>query len=127
MTAMKIEKASKNSPHDLVNPVIMRLLGSRLHFLFGGGTMILTVTGRKSGKRYDVPLTHVPGFEELISTPCGRALIMKLGLVSVMLPIGFINLIDSGRDPFSSMVVMELILAFGVFATTGSLTSLPPP
>jgi len=54
------EKADKNSPHDLVNPGILRLLGSRLHFLLSGGALILTVTGRKSGRRYDVPVNWVP-------------------------------------------------------------------
>lgn len=61
MTATKKdEKAGKTSPHGLVNPAIVWLLGSRLHFLLSGGTLILTVTGRKSGKRYDVPLNWVP-------------------------------------------------------------------
>ena len=83
--------------------------------------LLLLVTGS-----YAI-LIHVPDFSALFGTPYGRALIMKLGLVAFMLPIGLINLIDSGRDPFSSMVVMELILAFGVFAATGFLTSLPPP
>lgn len=83
--------------------------------------LVLLVTGS-----YAI-LIHIPDFSALIETPYGRALIMKLGLVAFMLPIGLINLIDSGRDPFSSMVVMELILAFGVFAATGFLTSLPPP
>lgn len=61
--ANKDGKAGKNSPHDLVNPAIVRLLGSRLHFLLSGGTLILTVTGRKSGRRYDVPLNWVPSGE----------------------------------------------------------------
>lgn len=63
MTATKDKKAGKpgkNSPHDLVNPAVLKLLGSRLHFLLSGGTMILTVTGRKSSKRYDVPVNWVP-------------------------------------------------------------------
>ncbi len=60
MTATKNARAGKNSPHDLVNPWISRLLGSRLHFLLSGGTMILTVTGRKSGKAYDVPVNWFP-------------------------------------------------------------------
>lgn len=61
MTATKKGSgAGKNSPHDLVNPTIVRLLGSRLHFLLSGGTLVLTVTGRKSGKVYDVPVNWVP-------------------------------------------------------------------
>ena len=61
MTATKrANKVGKRSPHGLVNPAISRLLSSRLHFVLSGGTLILTVTGRKSGRRYDVPLNWVP-------------------------------------------------------------------
>lgn len=101
-----------------------KLLGRavrRFTRIAAAAVVVLVVTGSYAA------LTHIPGFAELIGTPYGRALIMKLGLVSFMLPIGAINLIDKGRDPFSSMVVLELILAFGVFAATGFLSSLPPP
>lgn len=61
MTATKKDaKAGKNSPHDLVNPAMVRLLGSRLHFLLSGGTLVFTVVGRKSGRPYDLPLNWVP-------------------------------------------------------------------
>ncbi|HKH10025.1 MAG TPA: nitroreductase/quinone reductase family protein [Rubrobacter sp.] len=61
MTATRTEgKAGKRSPHGLVNPAILRLLSSRLHFVLSGGTLVLTVTGRRSGRRYDVPLNWVP-------------------------------------------------------------------
>lgn len=83
--------------------------------------IVLLVTGS-----YAV-LLHISSFSDLIGTPYGRALFMKLGLVAFMLPIGLMNLLDKGRDPFSSMVVLELILALGVFAATGFLSSLPPP
>ena len=53
-------KAGKNSPHDLVNPAILRLLRSPMHFLLSGGTLVLTVMGKKSGRQYDVPLNYVP-------------------------------------------------------------------
>lgn len=60
-------KAGKGTPHDLVNPWVLRLLGSRLHFLLSGGTLVLTVTGRKSGKTYDVPVNWTPsGDGELV-------------------------------------------------------------
>jgi copper transport protein len=72
-------------------------------------------------------LVHVPSFEALVSTAYGRALIMKLGLVFVMLPIGAINMVDRGGEPFERMVYAELILAFGVFVATGFLSTLPPP
>lgn len=83
--------------------------------------IVLLVTGS-----YAV-LLHISSFSDLIGTPYGRALFMKLGLVAFMLPIGLMNLLDKGRDPFSSMVVLELVLAFGVFAATGFLSSLPSP
>ena len=56
----KDARAGKNSPHSLVNPGIVRLLGSRLHFVLSSGTLVLTVTGKKSGKAYDVPLNWIP-------------------------------------------------------------------
>lgn len=101
-----------------------KLLGRAVRRFTGVASVavvVLVVTGSYAA------LTHIPGFQELIGTPYGRALIMKLGLVAFMLPIGAMNLLDKGRDPFSSMVVLELILAFGVFAATGFLSSLPPP
>ena len=72
MMAAKSVKAGKSSPHDLVNPLISRLLSSRLHFLLSGGTMIFTVTGRKSGKRYDVPVNCVPSSERSLICFTGK-------------------------------------------------------
>ncbi len=101
-----------------------KLLGRTVRRFTGVASVaviVLIVTGSYAA------LLHISGFSDLIGTPYGRALFMKLGLVTFMLPIGAINLLDKGRDPFSSMVVLELILAFGVFAATGFLSSLPPP
>lgn len=72
-------------------------------------------------------LIHIPSFDALVSTAYGRALIMKVGLVSIMLPMGAINMMDRGGGPFERMVFAELALAFLVFAATGFLTTLPPP
>lgn len=72
-------------------------------------------------------LLDVPDLRDLVTTPYGRALIMKLGLVAFMFPIAAINLLDRGRGPFGRMVGAELALAFGVFVATGFLTTLPPP
>lgn len=82
---------------------------------------ILVVTGSYAA------LLQLPDLSALTGSPYGRALIMKLGMVALMLPIGAINLIDRGRDPFSRMVAAEPILALGVFVATGFLTTLPPP
>lgn len=71
-------------------------------------------------------LLQVPGPLALVSTPYGRALIMKLGLMVLLLTIGGINLVDKGRGPFGRMVGAELVLAAGIFIATGFLTSLPP-
>lgn len=46
----KDRKPGKASPHRLVNPAIVRILNSRMHFLMSGGTLVLTVTGKKSGR-----------------------------------------------------------------------------
>jgi copper transport protein len=81
---------------------------------------ILIVTGLYA------TLLHVPGPRELVGTPYGRALIMKLGLLMILLAAGGINLIDRGQGPFGRMVATELVLAAGIFIATGFLTSLAP-
>lgn len=40
----------------IVNPVLRRLLSSPLHGIAGKGLMVLHVTGRRSGRVYDVPV-----------------------------------------------------------------------
>ena len=82
--------------------------------------MVLAVTGL-----YAI-LLHVPSPRSLVDTPYGRALLVKLVLVAVMLTIGAANLLLRGRGPFGRLVVLKLLLAFGVFVATGFLTSLPP-
>jgi copper transport protein len=71
-------------------------------------------------------LLHVPSWQALVATPYGRALLVKLGFVAVVLAIGAANLLLRGRGPFGRLVVLELLVAFGVFVATGFLTSLPP-
>jgi deazaflavin-dependent oxidoreductase (nitroreductase family) len=41
-----------------VNPVVVALLRSPLHRLASKNLMVLTVTGRKSGRRYTLPVTR---------------------------------------------------------------------
>lgn len=72
-------------------------------------------------------LLHLPDIQALLSTPYGRALIMKLGMVAFMFPIAAINLMDRGEGPFGRMVGAELFLSFAVFVATGFLTTIPPP
>lgn len=71
-------------------------------------------------------LLNVPDAATLVSTPYGRALVMKLGLFVLLLAAGGINLIDRGAGPFGRMVGAELVLAFGIFLAAGFLTVLPP-
>jgi copper transport protein len=62
----------------------------------------------------------------LVATPYGRALLVKLVLLTFVLAIGGANFLLRGRGPFGRLVVVELLLALGVFIATGFLTSLPP-
>ena len=81
---------------------------------------VLVVTGVYASLQY------VPSLAAITSTYYGRALIMKLGMVVLLFAVGGINLIDRGRGPFDRMVVVELILAAGIFVATGFLSSLAP-
>jgi putative copper export protein len=69
---------------------------------------------------------HVPNPQALLATPYGRALIAKLVLLSMLLTIGASNFLLRGRGPSGRLVVLELLLALGLFVATGFLTSLPP-
>jgi len=69
---------------------------------------------------------HVPNPQALLATPYGRALLVKLVLVSLLLGVGASNLLLRGRGPFGRLVALELLLALGLFVATGFLTSLPP-
>ena len=71
-------------------------------------------------------LLHVPSLQALVATPYGRALLVKLGLLTFVLAIGAANFLLRGRGPFGRLVVLELLLALGLFIATGFLTSLPP-
>jgi deazaflavin-dependent oxidoreductase (nitroreductase family) len=41
-----------------LNPLVVALLRSPLHRVLGGGLMLLTVTGRRSGRRYTIPVGY---------------------------------------------------------------------
>lgn len=70
---------------------------------------------------------HVPSPQALLGTPYGLALVAKLVLLTLLLGVGASNLLLRGRGPFGRLIVVELLLALGLFAATGFLTSLPPP
>jgi deazaflavin-dependent oxidoreductase (nitroreductase family) len=40
------------------NPVIVGILRSPLHFLLSGAIMLVTVTGRRTGRRYTIPVGY---------------------------------------------------------------------
>jgi copper transport protein len=70
---------------------------------------------------------HVPSPQALLATPYGRALLVKLALLILLLAVGASNLLLRGRGPFGRLLVVELLLALGLFVATGFLTSMPPP
>jgi len=41
------------------NPLVRRILASRLHFLVSGDLLVASFRGRKSGKRFATPLSYV--------------------------------------------------------------------
>ncbi len=41
-----------------LNPVVRAILQSRLHWLLSPGLMLVTVTGRKTGRRYTIPVGY---------------------------------------------------------------------
>ncbi|OGO52413.1 MAG: hypothetical protein A2148_05820 [Chloroflexi bacterium RBG_16_68_14] len=43
----------------LGNPFVAALLRSPLHSLFSGSVMLITVTGRRSGRKYTTPVQYV--------------------------------------------------------------------
>jgi deazaflavin-dependent oxidoreductase (nitroreductase family) len=47
------------------NPIMMWILRSPLHGLLSGSTMLMTYTGRKSGKTYSTPVNYIRDGEAL--------------------------------------------------------------
>jgi F420H(2)-dependent quinone reductase len=41
-----------------LNPIVSAILRSRLHWLLSPGLMLITVTGRKSGRRFTIPVGY---------------------------------------------------------------------
>jgi copper transport protein len=76
-------------------------------------------------KRY-AAILHVPNPQALLATPYGRALIVKLVVLSLLLAVGASNFLLRGRGQFDLLLVVELLLALGLFVATGFLTGLPP-
>jgi putative copper export protein len=85
-----------------------------------GATMVLAATGL-----YAI-LLHVPNLAALVGTPYGRALLTKLGLLTLVFALGGASFLLRSHGPFGRLVGAELILALAIFMATGFLTSLPP-
>ena len=48
------------------NPVVAALLRSPLHFLVSRGLVLLSVKGRRTGRRYDIPVGYQRDGEDLV-------------------------------------------------------------
>lgn len=48
------------------NPIVLSLLHSPLHRLLDGQTMAITVTGRRSGREYTLPVSYLRDGENLL-------------------------------------------------------------
>jgi F420H(2)-dependent quinone reductase len=59
MTAVVARRIPPQPLIDAVNPVIRAGLGSPLHRLLDRGLLVLHVTGRRSGRRYHIPVGYV--------------------------------------------------------------------
>ncbi len=49
-----------------LNPLLRGVLRSRLHWLASGGLVLLTITGRRSGRQYAIPVGYQQDGDELI-------------------------------------------------------------
>lgn len=94
---------------------------SRFSRVATASVAVLAVTGGYAG------LIHLTDPSDLVLTPYGRALALKLSLVVPLLAVGAANSLNRGRSPFDRLVPLEMTLACGVFLATGYLTSLTPP
>ncbi len=58
MTAAPQRRRNGGAP-PWVNRIVRALLRSPLHPLLSGNTLLLTITGRKTGKRYTIPVSYI--------------------------------------------------------------------
>lgn len=56
--AMPVQAPAPPPDMKAVNPFVRLLLRSPLHFVLSDSLLLLTYTGRKSGKRYTIPVTY---------------------------------------------------------------------
>ena len=58
----------RDRPNRIANPWMTWLLRSRLHTLISGTTMLITLTGKKTGWRYTIPVDYARDGDSLIVT-----------------------------------------------------------
>lgn len=85
-----------------------------------GAVMAIIATGLYAS------VLQIPSLVGLVGTSYGRALIVKLGLLTLLLAAGGINFLDGGRGPLGRMAGAELVLATGILLVAGFLSTLPP-
>ncbi len=49
-----------------LNPVVATVLGSRAHWLLSRGLTLITVTGRRSGRQYTIPVGYLESSDGMI-------------------------------------------------------------
>lgn len=64
-TAERPKPPLPKAAYKLVNPLLMAVLRSPLHGLMSGSLMTLRFTGRKSGKRYSIPVGYLQRGQQL--------------------------------------------------------------
>jgi deazaflavin-dependent oxidoreductase (nitroreductase family) len=57
--------------HRVSNPLVTAVLRSRFHKLLSGSAAVLTVTGRRSGRRYHVPVQYAADGQTVYVVPGG--------------------------------------------------------
>jgi copper transport protein len=85
-----------------------------------GAVMAIIATGLYAS------VLQIPSLVGLVGTSYGRALIVKLGLLTLLLAAGGINFLDGGQGPLGRMAGAELVLATGILLVAGFLSTLPP-
>lgn len=64
-TAERPKPPLPKAAYKLVNPLLMAVLRSPLHALMSGSLMTLRFTGRKSGRRYAIPVGYLQRGQQL--------------------------------------------------------------
>jgi hypothetical protein len=74
MTSTVTRKVPPSGLTRMGNPVVSLLLRSSLHGLLDGSVLLLRVTGRKTGRRYDIPVGYadIDGRLTIVTTASWR-------------------------------------------------------